>query len=182
MTPLNRSMMTKHVSTLLILMAALGLSACNKAEDAKAPEVTTTESATPAVESSTNEASITEETAVEADANASDANGTEPTETEPTAGAATPEVTETAAATEELAADAGKALYEKQCQICHAQGLLEAPKFGDKAAWAPHIAKGKETLYEHSAKGFNKMPPQATGDVTEAQVHAAVDYMIEAVS
>ena len=179
MTTFNRPTMTKHVSTLLILVAALGLSACNKAEDAKAPEVTT-ESATPAVESSTNEANIPAENATEADA--PDANVTEPTETAPTAEAPTAEVTETAAATEELAADAGKALYEKQCQICHAQGLLEAPKLGDKAVWAPHIAKGKETLYEHSAKGFNKMPPQATGDVTEAQVHAAVDYMIEAAS
>jgi len=31
------------------------------------------------------------------------------------------------------AAQAGKALYEQVCQACHAAGVLNAPKFGDKA-------------------------------------------------
>lgn len=78
-----------------------------------------------------------------------------------------------------LAADAGQKLYDSTCHTCHATGLLDAPKLGDKAAWQPRIAKGKETLYKHSAKGFNKMPPQAIGDISEAQVHAAVDYILE---
>ncbi|WP_019672602.1 c-type cytochrome [Psychrobacter lutiphocae] len=78
-----------------------------------------------------------------------------------------------------LDAAAGAELYEKTCKVCHGTGLLSSPKLGDKVAWAPRIAKGKETLYEHSAKGFNQMPPQAAGEITEAQVHAAVDYMIE---
>ena len=83
---------------------------------------------------------------------------------------------------EVLAADAGAKLYEAQCKICHAQGLLEAPKYGDTAAWSERITKDKETLYSHSAKGFNKMPAQAINGVTEAQVHAAVDYMLASVS
>lgn len=83
---------------------------------------------------------------------------------------------------EVLAADAGAKLYEAQCKICHAQGLLEAPKYGDTAAWSTRITKDKETLYSHSAKGFNKMPAQAVNGVTEAQVHAAVDYMLASVS
>ncbi|WP_201566094.1 c-type cytochrome [Psychrobacter immobilis] len=83
---------------------------------------------------------------------------------------------------EVLAADAGAKLYEAQCKMCHAQGLLEAPKYGDKAAWAARLTKGKDTLHMHSAKGFNKMPAQVTDKVSEAQVYAAVDYMIAAVS
>ena len=83
---------------------------------------------------------------------------------------------------EVLAADAGAKLYEAQCKMCHAQGLLEAPKYGDTAAWSARITKDKETLYSHSAKGFNKMPAQAINGVTEAQVHAAVDYMLASVS
>ncbi len=83
---------------------------------------------------------------------------------------------------EVLAVDAGAKLYETNCKICHASGLLEAPKYGDKAAWAPRLTKGIETLHLHSAKGFNKMPAQAVNGVTEAQVHAAVDYMLESVS
>ena len=92
------------------------------------------------------------------------------------------EVSAAAAEPEVLAADAGAALYEKQCKVCHEKGLLAAPVFGDKEAWAPRIAKGIDTLHMHSAKGFNKMPAQASAEVSEVQVHAAVDYMVAAAS
>lgn len=81
-----------------------------------------------------------------------------------------------------LAADAGMQLYDAQCKVCHDNGLLNAPKYGDKVAWASALAKDKETLYSHSAQGFNKMPAQAINGVSEAQVKAAVDYMLAAVS
>ncbi len=93
--------------------------------------------------------------------------------------AATPE---TNSVPEVLAADAGAKLYESNCQVCHAAGLLDAPKYGDTAAWTARLTKDKETLYMHSAKGFNKMPAQAVNGVTEAQVKAAVDYMLASVS
>ena len=113
-----------------------------------------------------------------------------PTEAEPVVEAETAEVPEVeveevsadAAEPEVLAADAGAVLYEKQCKVCHEKGLLAAPVFGDKEAWTPRIAKGIDTLHMHSAKGFNKMPAQANAEVSEAQVHAAVDYMVAAVS
>lgn len=90
---------------------------------------------------------------------------------------------ETAAAVPVAATDnTGEQLYNAQCVACHGAGLLNAPKFGDKAAWAPHIAKGKDTLYTHAANGFNQMPAQATNGVTEDQIHAAVDYMVAAAS
>ena len=89
---------------------------------------------------------------------------------------------ETDSEPEVLAADAGAKLYESNCQVCHAAGLLDAPKYGDTAAWAARLTKDKETLYMHSAKGFNKMPAQAVNGVTEAQVKAAVDYMLASVS
>ena len=106
---------------------------------------------------------------------------TDSTAAAPTDSAATGSDT-TAAATEVLSADAGKMLYERQCQACHASGVLGAPKFGDKEAWSARIAQGKEVLYQHSSKGFNQMPAQASGDITEAQVHAAVDYMVSKAS
>ena len=123
--------------------------------------------------------------AVEPEASAAETEVVTPepaVEAEPTEVAVVEAETEAAAEPELLAADAGAQLYEKQCKVCHENGLLEAPKFGDKAAWAPHLAKDIETLRMHSAKGFNKMPAQAVGDVTEAQVHAAVDYMVAAAS
>lgn len=83
---------------------------------------------------------------------------------------------------EMLAADAGATLYESNCKVCHDAGLLNAPKYGDQMAWSTRLSKDKETLYMHSAKGFNKMPAQAVNGVSEAQVKAAVDYMLASVS
>jgi cytochrome c5 len=77
-----------------------------------------------------------------------------------------------------LAAE-GKAIYDKACVVCHAAGVAGAPKFGDKAAWKDRIAKGKETLYSHSIKGFNAMPPKGGNvSLSDAEVKAAVDYML----
>jgi cytochrome c5 len=76
----------------------------------------------------------------------------------------------------------GKATYNQTCVMCHGGGIAGAPKFGDKAAWAPRIAKGKATLYDHAIKGFQgqsgTMPPRGGSSATDAQVKAAVDYMV----
>ncbi|SJM71055.1 c-type cytochrome [Psychrobacter piechaudii] len=102
---------------------------------------------------------------------------------EPEAEAATEvEASTDAAAAAPLSAEAGAELYESHCKQCHEKGLLSAPKFGNTTDWAPRIAKGKETLYKHSAEGFKAMPPQAINGVTVEQVHAAVDYMVEQAS
>lgn len=77
----------------------------------------------------------------------------------------------------------GEATYKQTCFACHDAGVAGAPKLGDKAAWAPRIAQGVDTLYTHSLKGFQgkvgMMPPKG-GNVTlpDADVRAAVDYMV----
>lgn len=88
------------------------------------------------------------------------------------------------AATPAAAAD-GKAVYERTCAACHAAGVANAPKFGDKAAWAPRIAQGANVLYDHAIKGFQGkagvMPPKGGAVTTpDAEVKAAVDYMVAA--
>lgn len=88
------------------------------------------------------------------------------------------------AAASALSADAGKKLYEGVCVACHGAGVAGAPKFGDKAAWAPRIAQGKPTLYEHALKGFQgkagMMPPKGGSSASDDEVKAAVDYMVAA--
>ena len=151
----------------LSLSALLTLSACsggdNKAAEEPAavnePETVVVEPEAPVEAEPVVEAETVEAPEVEAEAVSTEA--------------AEPEV---------LAADAGAVLYEKQCKVCHEKGLLAAPVFGDKEAWTPRIAQGIDTLHMHSAKGFNKMPAQANAEVSEAQVHAAVDYMVAAAS
>jgi cytochrome c oxidase subunit 2 len=75
----------------------------------------------------------------------------------------------------------GKAVYDKVCQVCHASGVAAAPKYGDKSAWAPRIKEGQDALYDHALKGIRGMPPKGgSPDLSDAQVKAAVDYIVAA--
>lgn len=75
----------------------------------------------------------------------------------------------------------GEELYHNFCSACHGTGAAGAPKYGDKQAWAPRIAKGKQTLYSHATNGFNAMPPKGTCmGCSEQEIHNAVDYMVKA--
>ncbi len=75
----------------------------------------------------------------------------------------------------------GKKVYEGTCHVCHATGLVGSPKFGDKAAWAPRIATGMNTLYDAALHGLRAMPPKGgNANLSDAEVKAAVDYMTAA--
>jgi cytochrome c5 len=77
-----------------------------------------------------------------------------------TAGAATDATATSGTSASAGGADAGKQVYQQTCIACHGAGVAGAPKFGDKTAWAPRIAKGKATLYDHALHGFNALPPR----------------------
>jgi cytochrome c5 len=57
-------------------------------------------------------------------------------------------------------AEPGENTYKQVCAACHASGVLNAPKFGDKAMWAPLIAEGQITLTAHAYVGVRGMPPK----------------------
>jgi cytochrome c5 len=78
----------------------------------------------------------------------------------------------------------GAELLQQTCDACHGQGIAGAPKIGDKAAWAPRVAEGKATLYEHAIKGFQGhggvMPPKGgRTDISDDLVKQAVDQMVQ---
>lgn len=80
----------------------------------------------------------------------------------------------------------GKELFEQTCSACHGAGVAGAPKAGDKAAWASHIAKGLPILYDHALHGFTGsagMMPAKGGrtDVPDPMVEQAVNYMVSLV-
>jgi len=88
------------------------------------------------------------------------------------------------AATQTAGADkaqAGKALYEQVCQACHAAGVAGAPKLGDKDAWAPRLKEPMDVVYNYALKGKGAMPPKGGSSASDADVKAAVDYMVGAV-
>jgi cytochrome c5 len=73
----------------------------------------------------------------------------------------------------------GKAVYDSACMVCHAAGVAGAPKAGDKAAWAPRLKTGMDTLYASALKGKNAMPPKGGNlSLADADVKAAVDYLV----
>ena len=78
------------------------------------------------------------------------------------------------------ASQAGKALYTQVCQACHAAGVLNAPKFGDKDAWAPRLKEPMDTVYNYALHGKGAMPPKGGSNASDADVKAAVDYMVSA--
>lgn len=77
----------------------------------------------------------------------------------------------------------GEGPYKQVCALCHGGGVAGAPKTGDKAAWAPRIAQGNDTLYKHAIEGFTgqagMMPPKGGGTgLSDEQVKLAVDFMV----
>jgi cytochrome c5 len=72
----------------------------------------------------------------------------------------------------------GKEIVDAVCAACHATGALNAPKIGDKAAWAPHFAGGLGHLAQNAIKGIRQMPPRGGNpDLTDIEVTRAVAYM-----
>lgn len=81
------------------------------------------------------------------------------------------------------AGDKGKKVFDGLCVSCHGSGIPGIPQKGDKIAWAPRIAQGKDTLYQHALQGFSgksgmMMPPKGGGTNTDDEVKAAVDFMV----
>ena len=64
---------------------------------------------------------------------------------------------------------------------CHAAGVAGAPKYGDKAAWAPRLAAGMDEVYKIGLNGKGAMPPKGGSTASDADFKAAVDYMVSAV-
>lgn len=158
-------------ATLASLMLALGLtmSACSKHESAESK---------PTEEIAAQQGEI-------ARANHPMPVASQPASFVPPTAASAAATTTTATATP-VSADAGEKLFGSVCTTCHTAGLMGAPKFGDKAAWAPRIAQGKETLYKHAIGGFQGkngvMPPKGGSQASDDDVKAAVDYMVSKAS
>lgn len=73
----------------------------------------------------------------------------------------------------------GKKTYETACVACHVSGVANAPKLGDKAAWAPRLASGIDGLMKSVITGKGAMPPKAGNPgLSEADIRATVEYMV----
>jgi len=95
--------------------------------------------------------------------------------------AAAPAAAAPAPASATVAAGAGEALYKQACAVCHVAGVAGAPKFADKAAWAPRVGAGLDALTATVIKGKGAMPPKGGSTAPDADIKAAVQYMLNAV-
>ncbi|MCK9380747.1 MAG: c-type cytochrome [Sulfuritalea sp.] len=71
----------------------------------------------------------------------------------------------------------GEQMYKTTCIACHEAGVANAPKFGDKAAWAPRLALGLDGLLKSAIAGKNAMPPRAGSDANDTELARAIVYM-----
>ncbi|MBA4261193.1 MAG: cytochrome c5 family protein [Comamonadaceae bacterium] len=97
------------------------------------------------------------------------------TEVAPVAAAAPPA---TATAPAAASVNAGEALYNQACAVCHTAGVAGAPKLGDKAAWAPRLGAGVDGLTASTLKGKGAMPPKGGSTASEADIRASVQFML----
>lgn len=75
----------------------------------------------------------------------------------------------------------GAEVYEQYCAACHAQGVLGAPKFGDRRAWRPLLKEGQRMLERTAIRGIRKMPPKGGHPhLSDLEVKRAVAYMANA--
>jgi cytochrome c5 len=75
-------------------------------------------------------------------------------------------------------ADAIDAKYAKACATCHGTGALNAPRTGDRAAWAPRLQQGMPVLVGHVRNGFRNMPAKGLcNDCTDADYEALIKFM-----
>lgn len=75
-------------------------------------------------------------------------------------------------------AKTGEEIYKAVCMACHAAGVLNAPKLGDKTAWAKLIAEGVDTITADAIKGIRAMPARGGNpDLSDLDMRRAVVYM-----
>jgi cytochrome c5 len=75
-------------------------------------------------------------------------------------------------------ARSGEEIVKNTCGTCHMAGVAGAPKIGDKAAWAPHLKEGLQTMLKTAITGVKAMPPRGgQADLTDTELARAIVFM-----
>jgi cytochrome c5 len=81
----------------------------------------------------------------------------------------------------DAAARPGDQTVARVCSNCHEEGLLGAPRIGDRAAWTARLsaAGSVEQLAQSAAHGKGNMPPRGgQSALTDDDLTAAIRYML----
>ena len=74
----------------------------------------------------------------------------------------------------------GEQIFNKICIQCHAADSVvpDSPKVTHNSDWAPRIAQGFDTLFNHALNGFNAMPAKGgAADLTDDELKRAIVFM-----
>lgn len=71
-----------------------------------------------------------------------------------------------------------KAAVDTLCAACHISGVGNAPKYGDKEAWATRMANGIDAVTASAIAGKGAMPPRGGSQLTDAEMKLAIEYMV----
>lgn len=74
----------------------------------------------------------------------------------------------------------GEQIFNKICIQCHAtdSNVPNVPRVTHNNEWAPRIAQGFDTLFNHALNGFNAMPAKGgAADLTDDELKRAIVYM-----
>jgi cytochrome c5 len=75
-------------------------------------------------------------------------------------------------------ARSGEEIVKAVCAACHQAGVANAPKIGDKAAWAPRLKAGLNGLLASAIKGKGAMPPKGGAtDLSDTELARAIVFM-----
>ena len=75
-------------------------------------------------------------------------------------------------------ARSGEEIVKAACSTCHQTGVANAPKIGDKAAWAPRLKEGLNGLLASAIKGKGAMPPKGGAtDLSDTELARAIVFM-----
>ena len=73
----------------------------------------------------------------------------------------------------------GVKTYQQVCMACHASGVANAPKTGDKARWAPLIAEGQVIITAHGYVGVRAMPAKGgKPDLSIEDFSEAINHIV----
>ena len=71
----------------------------------------------------------------------------------------------------------GEEIVKEVCGTCHVPGVANAPKLGDKAAWAPRLKQGLSGLLQSVVKGKGAMPARAGTSLSDQELGSAIVFM-----
>ncbi len=77
----------------------------------------------------------------------------------------------------------GAMIYERVCGVCHDIGTADAPRMIAAEMGARLDEQGRDALVETAINGLGAMPPRGGRmDLSDEQVAASVDYMIDQIN